>query len=232
MNRSQCIRSVLFSFGALLVCGIASAADFAAPGRATEWGRTLERLLIVVTGTMSMYCGYRLFAVVSGQAGELAAKAGDWQLRLVRVGPGVFFALFGAAIVIHAMSQAPSVSFDPATGAVREVRGALPGEPVGSPDQSQRAISAIVWLRKLHESGTTSLGAADLTNLGVVARDLEPLQARLVDSAVGPGSYATWQRLTELQHLPGTAYSDAMQDAETRERFEAVDQRLASPVVH
>lgn len=64
--------------------------------------RFVERLLIVIIGGVSIYLGYRLFTKLPTQqdsSGELKLP-GDFGLVFSRVGPGVFFSLFGAAILV------------------------------------------------------------------------------------------------------------------------------------
>jgi hypothetical protein len=62
-------------------------------------GRVVERLLICVFGGISLALGWNLFrvGVVTQQTAELSAKG--WRVNLKRVGPGVFFALFGSAVL-------------------------------------------------------------------------------------------------------------------------------------
>jgi hypothetical protein len=62
-------------------------------------GRVIERLLICTIGGVSLVLGWNLFrvGVVTQQAAELSAKG--WRLNLKRVGPGVFFAVFGAVVL-------------------------------------------------------------------------------------------------------------------------------------
>jgi hypothetical protein len=67
--------------------------------------RHLERLLIVMAGALSIYLGYRMFLAIPREA--TVAETGEGKLELpggvsiyvTRVGPGVFFALFGAVIL-------------------------------------------------------------------------------------------------------------------------------------
>lgn len=91
--------------------------------------RMIERLLAVGIGGMSIYLGYRLFLAlpnVHDASGELRLPI-DIRVVLGRVGPGAFFALFGAAVV--ALSLYAAVRYD-ATGAAansRESAGARGG---------------------------------------------------------------------------------------------------------
>lgn len=66
--------------------------------------RGIERLGTVVFGGLSIYWGYRLFDRVTETAGELAAKGGGFNLNLKNVAPGVFFAVFGMAVLITSLS--------------------------------------------------------------------------------------------------------------------------------
>jgi hypothetical protein len=99
--------------------------------------RAIERILDAVIGGISIYLGYRLFLSVprrggdrdrvgrgsraSASADEGASSAefklpGDVSIILTRVGPGIFFALFGAAVVVTSLSKGMSYHREPATG--------------------------------------------------------------------------------------------------------------------
>jgi hypothetical protein len=62
--------------------------------------RYIERLVGVLIGGLSIYLGYRLFLRVPDRhEGEGQIKLLDVSIVMSRIGPGVFFALFGAAVV-------------------------------------------------------------------------------------------------------------------------------------
>ena len=63
--------------------------------------RAFERILATLIGGLAIYLGYRLFVQVpSERDGEGHIQLpGDISIFLTRVGPGVFFALFGAIVV-------------------------------------------------------------------------------------------------------------------------------------
>ena len=67
--------------------------------------RALERLTVVIFGGISMYLGYALFmkGIVGEQVAQLEVMT--WKVRLQKVGPGVFFALFGTAILISSLAK-------------------------------------------------------------------------------------------------------------------------------
>src|SRR2546430_6946528 len=69
--------------------------------------RFIERMTTVLTGAFSIYLGYRLFLSLPEQ------KTSDGKfvfplhtsIVLTKVGPGIFFALFGIAAVVFALSR-------------------------------------------------------------------------------------------------------------------------------
>jgi hypothetical protein len=74
--------------------------------------RELERILAVAISGMSIYLGYRLFLdvkAVQDSAGKLRLPGGI-AIYLIRIGPGVFFALFGSAVIALSLKNTVSVS--------------------------------------------------------------------------------------------------------------------------
>ena len=69
--------------------------------------RVIERVLAVVVGGMSVYLGYRLFIKLPEQmdsSGKVVLPGGI-SVFVSRIGPGVFFSLFGAAVVVVSLQQ-------------------------------------------------------------------------------------------------------------------------------
>jgi hypothetical protein len=73
--------------------------------------RSLERILVVAVGGLSIYLGYRLFLHIPSRTDSQGRVVlpGGISIFLTRVGPGTFFALFGAIVV--AMSFAFPVQY-------------------------------------------------------------------------------------------------------------------------
>lgn len=61
--------------------------------------REVERILIACFGGMSLVLGWDLFrkGILDPSVGHF--EKGEWRISLQKVGPGVFFALFGAAVL-------------------------------------------------------------------------------------------------------------------------------------
>ena len=77
--------------------------------------RMVERILGVVIGGLLIYFGYRLFLDLRGKRGREGGSgdftlAGGNKLKLSKVGPGVFFALFGAGLIVYSLTRSVSLT--------------------------------------------------------------------------------------------------------------------------
>ena len=138
--------------------------------------RHLERLLIVVAGGLSIYLGYRMFLAIP--RAPKGAETGEGKLELpggvsiyvTRVGPGVFFALFGAVILglglqhglqLDVREQRPGVASGDAATAVsiteRRISSAM---PAASPQQQDaERTGTLGTVAQLSRLGTALDGA-------------------------------------------------------------------------
>lgn len=69
--------------------------------------RATERILLVLAGALAIYLGYRLFCLIPASAnseGKLEFPGGI-SIYLARIGPGVFFALFGAGLIGYSATK-------------------------------------------------------------------------------------------------------------------------------
>ena len=67
--------------------------------------RSVQKLFSMIAGLFFAYLGYKLFINgVSGNA-SLSAKKDKISLQLLNASPGLFFALFGALIIIYSVLQ-------------------------------------------------------------------------------------------------------------------------------
>jgi hypothetical protein len=150
--------------------------------------RMMERILAVAIGGVAIYLGYRLFLKVPERHDSQGRITLPWNITVLlsRVGPGVFFALFGAAIVAYSLHE--SVSY------TRERSGeATPGKGGTSPVLTDRVIWGGVALGVTAEPGE-ALKAARLrarlemeflnTLPSLLRGDLEEDQKRSVSDRV------------------------------------------------
>ena len=69
--------------------------------------RAAERILLLAVGALAIYLGYSLFRFmpsVNKAEGKLELPGGV-SIFLTRIGPGVFFALFGCAIIGYSVTK-------------------------------------------------------------------------------------------------------------------------------
>jgi hypothetical protein len=84
--------------------------------------RMMERIIIAIGGIISIVLGYRLFRLVpTNNVSGGVLKGALLTISLSKVGPGVFFAAFGAFILIYGITTqitdrseatAPNISLD------------------------------------------------------------------------------------------------------------------------
>jgi hypothetical protein len=96
--------------------------------------RALERLLAIGSGLLSIYLGFRLFLAlpeVEPGAGRVKLPGGI-SIYLTRVGPGVFFSLFGSVIIALSFYFGVTAS---------ETRGVAAESVAGQPVSTQRSFT-------------------------------------------------------------------------------------------
>jgi hypothetical protein len=74
---------------------------------AVVYSRAAERILLVLVGAVSVYLGYRLFVRIPN-ANRSEGKfelPGGVSIFMTRIGPGVFFALFGVAVIGYSVTR-------------------------------------------------------------------------------------------------------------------------------
>jgi hypothetical protein len=93
--------------------------------------RMTERLLGLLAGGLCIVLGYRLFVKLPEKAdssGKVVLPGGV-SIWLSRVGPGIFFALFGAAIVAYSFASAVKVTNEQTGPSSRAPAGTTAGTP-------------------------------------------------------------------------------------------------------
>lgn len=96
--------------------------------------RSIERLIIILIGGLSVYLGWALFKLPIPNDSGAEIKHGQLQIVLRRIGPGVFFALFGTAVTIFSLAY--PVHFEE-TRAVQK----MPGSQVSNDVNEHREFS-------------------------------------------------------------------------------------------
>ena len=66
--------------------------------------RFTERIAVILSATLLMWLGWRLFFIVS-QKSDAEISLGDFKLIAKSFAPGTFFALFGAALMFYSITS-------------------------------------------------------------------------------------------------------------------------------
>ena len=125
------------------------------------FARALERLIVVGFSGISIVLGWNLFRVrmVKDQTADFTAK--EIRIRLARVGPGIFFALFGMGGLLFSLARPVDVTFSPSATqtAARESASGTPSSiryGAATPADLRRQVVAINTVKAV--CGTTVAG--------------------------------------------------------------------------
>ena len=185
--------------------------------------RAFERILIVAFAGCSLFLGFRLFRITAENAGQLSAEGQGWTIRMAQVGPGVFFAFFGAAVLIFALWQAPTETIGPDER--RIVRGSISiPSSATSPRDAVRAFNTLA----LVIDGPAAAGDKERSRAKQALSVLEPVKASLVDQVLGPNQYNEWTILNGRRTTdPSGLAQDLQNDPAKARRFNATEQLLS-----
>lgn len=169
-----------------------------------------ERILAMVIAGLSLYLGYRLFREVRYEAtGEGGFRLpGGASIFVSKVGPGVFFAIFGTAVLIHSFRnpvevETPGWIIRGFTEETTSLSSSGRGEPLLAPEEMRRHL---MFLRETVPSSLREgLSADDSNDVDSGLRELKLLVMRLgwdEDSWGRYGSFVTWVRRGERGPVP------------------------------
>jgi hypothetical protein len=156
--------------------------------------RGFERLIIVLAAALSVWLGYRLFSLVVADRGSFDGKFGEWQIKLQRIAPGVFFALFGAAILAFALNV--PFEYKPGTRNDSKGTGAVVGWSYSAgavpPSEQMRltnVMTQITVLSRILDKNVREgkFSQEDLDMIRITAPALLSYRDSMVDQAFGPG---------------------------------------------
>lgn len=112
-------------------------------------GVLLMRLLQIGAGVLLCVLGYRLFArVPTADSGADISVAAQFKLNFTKIGPGVFFALFGAAVLVQALANPLRLE--------RQAAAGQPPAPAASAASSAQAGAGGSGGERLMITGATS----------------------------------------------------------------------------
>ena len=160
-------------------------------------GRLAERILVVACGGLSLPFGWHLFktGVLTDQSAEFSRK--EISVRLQKVGPGVFFAIFGAAILALSLYRPLVVSdTEPESGHGGLSISYLAAETDQGALQTVRALNTQIQI--ITRDGVKRLGQPeaqnDLEDLLRTMDTTERLRDYIVVQKFGRDAMEVWRR--------------------------------------
>lgn len=129
------------------------------------------RIGMLVAGVLFCWFGYRLFAQTSSHGNAEVSVKDTLKLNFQHVGPGVFFSLFGAAILVYNIHKAPVFEASdlvvnpttaqpglvPAVKSSTSIAGARPDSPILDDNASLlQAREQIAFINRLTSSGAVT----------------------------------------------------------------------------
>lgn len=166
--------------------------------------RGAERLIISFGAILAIILGYKLFRIVA--AGEGSAEGGfkGFTVKFERLAPGVFFALFGSAVLAWNLSH-------PVTYGVTASSGGNSAVPAGEAkdgwvwansgggrtesEENGQYLLAIASVLDLHERGKIGAAPGQESELDVHMGNLTRLQDLLVDRQYGAGAASKYHEM-------------------------------------
>jgi hypothetical protein len=135
--------------------------------------RAVERLLVILVGALAVWVGYRLFmALPERREGESKLDLpGGVSIFMSRIGPGIFFALFGTGLIAYAATK--PVSYQDDRGSLGETSKAL---AAADSAPANRMYSGLVAAQG--GSGASGSPAPPTMDIAEVIRGLNIAQAQ------------------------------------------------------
>ncbi len=117
--------------------------------------RMFERLLSVIVGAMAIYLGYRMFVLLPTQANSAGrVDLPGYKVVLSKVGPGIFFALFGSIVLYTTLNKPIHVDDNGFSGATSIEP--LHSQAVTTPQELERVRSSLQILNCIERVVPTS----------------------------------------------------------------------------
>ena len=165
-------------------------------------GRIVERAIIAVGGILALWFGFRLFALTTEEKSTGQLEWGGLKFTAVRVGPGVFFAMFGALLLGYSLfSQVEVTSKIKQPQAGNDQPGAessidnftqysgLFPSPEGEIPNFLKAANTLIGIAERSGTGAEKIAGMDFKRFLKAAPMLNEVQRRYVDRRFGMGTY-------------------------------------------
>ena len=170
------------------------------------WTRFAEKILALLIGGLSLWLGYKLFYRAAEERSKAEIEGGGFKFKAERIGPGVFFALFGSAISIYVVLSVTRLTL-PDVALVNSPNPAV--EPIGDkPDRvvtvtsamggdeippGLLAVNTLVLLKQRYPDPKTMLSSSDMAEMWKAIDGLAAVQRIFIDAKFGKGEGAKYE---------------------------------------
>lgn len=124
-------------------------------------GRVIERLLIVFVAGLALWFGFKLFQITANDTSSGEITYQHLRLRLTKVAPGIFFALFGCGLLGYSIVSVAVVPIEAANTNSTPRPSAL---YVFEPNPSSGVPPALASLNTIHQIAVQFRSGGELTN--------------------------------------------------------------------
>lgn len=163
-------------------------------------------MLAVLIGGLAIYLGYQLFMKMPQRKEDSEGRAelpGGISIYVSRVGPGVFFALFGAAILGFSFSSPLQLNPGETQKQEREARVSYLSDgkeiPVSDEERQQvlRDLQRVIGLERSLETGAAGMTPEQINGLLISLQRIKRQMLRSVWDADAWGDYPTFRQWLE-----------------------------------
>jgi len=144
--------------------------------------RGSERLMIVGFAGLAIWLGYKLFEKAASESGELLAKHQQSTLQLKRIGPGVFFALFGVSVLGFSLVKPIETKINDQTTGIEIRQFSGPGQLVTNSEEAIRLIVSINQIKFFADARRTPTSEEEWTQYLVAVSELVSFRPRFVNA--------------------------------------------------
>lgn len=194
----------------------------------TILSRAIERCLIVVAAVACLCWGYRLFMTVTSNVSNAYAEGLGYKIRLDGIGPGIFFAIIGAGILINSIINSVSIENTPTEdrksvitsihtttyrGGQEDVRGEFPDH--------FKAINTLVDIGNRRKSWQ-EFSDMDKLLIDKSIIHLKIVQGILVDQIAGSGAYNAYHAMEKDCRSNARACQDLKNNLDRNNIYESI----------
>jgi hypothetical protein len=190
--------------------------------------RAVERLMVVGAAILSIYYGYKLFGLTLASDGEMEASTNAFKIKMQKIAPGVFFALFGTGVLIYSLGHTLSINAPVAIKQGKEnSREVVSSKDSIAVNYLGRTTAIEIEMDAIKNIGMVSnlinrygLGAnATQVEYNMVNSSLSALQSYrgvIIDANFGPGTFKAYKDIATLDAGTGNEFNKLSADEKAK----------------